>query len=429
MKRLVTMILLIGLLLTGCGTVEQTEHKGQILFYYSSVDPYAKEGFIAVDSQLEGKLTLSTMIREYFSAETPEGALPVIPQGWSFDSHGFQTDGVLILNFSGRGIPAVEESLALATMTRTFSQLSSVRRVRISTPGNHPPLTLSVNDVLLEDMAMFPQEELVLYLPDEDLRYLRREIRIVDSVAEEDKAMRILQLLLEEEDGEPHSIFPRGTKLLKAQVENGVCTVDLSSEFVRNMPQRYGAVRLAVYSIVNSLTELKGIRMVDFQIAHGTIDRIYDLDMSRGFSWEEDLLYGDGGYDGSIYPYAKDSELLVEVPLWLREEPNRSREEQLMTALLNYRGDDLVGHSIPDGTSLLSVRMAEDTCVVDLTAEFIDRAEGYRSQVLAVRSIVATLSTLPYVKAVEILVEGNRPQYYTNRLREVRTTVPEWFAE
>ena len=130
-----------------------------------------------------------------------------------------------------------------------------------------------------------------------------------------------------------------------------------------------------------------------------------------------------------MYLYDVNSELLVEVPVWIREESEQSTEEQLVRALLDYESPHLLRHSIPKGTSLLSVRMAEDTCVVDLTAEFINLSEGYISQELAVRSIVATLSTLPHVNAVEILVEGNRPQYEVATLRDIRQVDPTWFAE
>ncbi len=422
--------MLLSLLLCGCGSVEKTGKEGDFSFYFPSEDPYGAEKFLSVEKTFgEERPNLEELLSMYFSTEVPEGGKPLLPQGWKMSSYELQ-GGQLTVYFTGKDASYIEESQTIACLTRTFSQLEDVHRVKLCPPGDREPLLLSDNDLLLEDMGMFPREELVLYLPDEEFRYLHRETFVVDSLAEEEKPAYIINRLLEGSGtGEVHSCIPAGTKLLGIQVENGVCTVDLSSEFAREMPQQFHIARLAVYSIVNSLTELDGIRTVDIHVAHSSMEQLRYMDLSKGLQRDESLFAGSNGYDGSIYPYAMDSHLLVEVPVWIREDPAYSLEEQLIRALLDYEGEHFVCHSIPEGTDLLSVRMAENTCVVDLTAEFTDLTANPRSQRLAVYSIVATLSTLPYVEAVEILVEGNRPQYHTNMFREIRTVESKWFAE
>ena len=432
MKRLLMILLLIVLLLSGCGSVEQEPSAGDFHFYFPGGDPHEADGFVTMERIFGGEIPpLGELIRIYFSADVPQGGKPVIPVGWSFDSHGLQTDGLLILNFSGKTVAPIEESLALACMTRTFLQVGEIRRVKICPPGNREPMILGLDDLLVEDMGMFPREEIVLYFPDEQLRYLRRVTHMVDSVTEEEKSAYIMNRLLERTgESSPNTCIPRGTRLLDIQIENGVCTLDLSSEFVVDMPTDFRIARLAVYSIVNSLTELEGIQTVDIKVAHSPLEQIGLLDLSRGLQRDESFVTGNRGFDGSMYLYDVNSKLLVEVPVWIREDPDRSQEEQLLRTLLSYEeGAYFMRHSIPKGTNLLSVRMAEDTCVVDLTAEFINLSENYTSQKLSVRSIVATLSTLPHVNAVEILVEGNRPQYQATTLRDIRQPDPSWFAE
>ena len=431
MKRLLMILLLFVFLLGGCTSVEQETTGGGFLFYFPGQDPHMGDGFVTMERVFgEERPPLGELIRIYFSADTPSGGKPVIPTGWSYESHGSQTDGLLILNFSGETVSPIEESLALACMTRTFLQVGEIRRIKICPPGDSEPMILGLDDLLLEDMGMFPGEEIVLYFPDEQLRYLRRVTHKVDSNTEDEKYVYIMNRLLDRSgESAPNTCIPRGTRLLDISVENGVCTLDLSSEFVVDMPRDFKIARLAVYSIVNSLTELEGIQTVDIKVANSPLEQIGLLDLSHGLQRDESIITGSGGFDGSIYLYDVYSELLVEVPIWIREDPDRSVEEQLIRALLSYESPHLLRHSIPTGTTLLSVRMAEDTCVVDLTAEFITLSEGYTSQKLSVRSIVATLSTLPHVNAVEILVEGNRPRYQSNTLRDIRQTDPSWFAE
>jgi len=431
MKRLLMIILFLGILLCGCASVEPDTTEAGFLFYFPNEDPHVGNGFTTVERDFGDEIPpLGELIRIYFSTATPQGAKPVIPVGWSFASHGSQTDGLLILNFSGKSVSPIEESLALACMTRTFLQVGEIRRVKICPPGDRAPMILAADDMLLEDMGMFTREEIVLYFPDEQLRYLRRVTHTVDSDTETDKSAYIMNRLLER-DGEaaPNTCIPRGTKVLDIVVENGVCTLDLSSEFVLDMPRDFRRARLAVYSIVNSLTELEEIQTVDIKVANSPLEQVGLLDLSHGLQRDESIITGNSGFDGSIYLYDVNTELLVEVPIWIREESEQPIEEQLVRALLNYESIHLLQHSIPKGTALLSVRMAEDTCVVDLTAEFINLSEDYNSQKLAVHSIVATLSTLPQVNAVEILVEGNRPKYQVATLRDIRQVDPSWFAE
>ena len=433
MKRVVAMILLIGLLLCGCGG-QRVETEGDFLFYFPPEDPYGGEDFpTAAKTFGENIPSMDELFSLYFSQEIPENGKGIVPKSWSFSGYELQTGGLLVVHFSGSKVSSLEESLTLACLTRTFSQIEDVRRVKLCPPGGSEPLLLSVNDLLLEDMGMFPREELVLYFPDEKMRYLQRETRMVDSLAEEDKPAYILSCLLEEATaGKGHGCIPEGTKLLDIDVENGVCIVDLSSEFVKYMPEKFRTAQLAVYSIVNSLTELEGIRTVDIKVAHSSLEQPGLLDLSKGLQRDESLFATGSGYDGSIYPYAVDDELLVEVPVWLPGNSELPIEEQLIRALLDYEGDSMVRQSVPGDTSVLYARMAEDTCVVDLTSAFTDRVVDYRSQELAVRSIIATLSSLPHVKAVEILVEGNRPQYYRDYrdvLGDIRTVSEDWFRE
>ena len=433
MKRVISIFLLISLLLCGCALSGPAQEEG-FLFYFPPEDPYGGEAFPVVEKTFgEAMPEMDALFSMYFSQEPPVGGRRVVPKNWNFSAYEIQTGGLLVVHFSGSRASTVEESLALACITRTFSQLEEVRRVKLCPPGGSKPLLLSVNDLLLEDMGMFPREELVLYFPDDKMRYLQRETRMVDSLAEGDKPQYILSCLLEEAAaGKAHGWIPAGTSLLDVWVENGVCTVDLSSEFVRNISSNFRTAQLAVYSIVNSLTELEGIRTVDIHVAHSSLEQLGLLDLSKGLQRDESLFAGNSGYDGSIYPYGVDSELLVEIPVWLPGNSDMAIEEQLLRALLSYEGGRMIRHSIPQDTSLLYARMAEDTCVVDLTAAFTDRVKDKNSQMLAVRSIVATLSSLPHVKAVEILVEGNRPQYYmdyNDALGDVRTVSPDWFMD
>lgn len=63
-----------------------------------------------------------------------------------------------------------------------------------------------------------------------------------------------------------NSTIPEGTKLLSVVTENGICTLDLSREFVDNSPGGSAGEAMTLYSIINSMTELPYIDKVQFLI-------------------------------------------------------------------------------------------------------------------------------------------------------------------
>lgn len=63
------------------------------------------------------------------------------------------------------------------------------------------------------------------------------------------------------------SVMPEGTKLRSLVVKDGLATVDFSKEFKSKHPGGKDAEKMTIFSIVNSLTELKDIQKVKFTIA------------------------------------------------------------------------------------------------------------------------------------------------------------------
>ena len=113
----------------------------------------------------------------------------------------------------------------------------------------------------------------------------------------------------------------------------------------------------------------------------------------------------------------------------MTQDADRSQAETVLTALLNMPEKNGIRSCIPAGTKLLSTRMEGSSCVVDLTAEFVDDCPDAASQTRAVRAVVATLCKLRGVSGVEILVEGLAPVYRDPTLTSVRVPQAGWIAD
>lgn len=422
MKRLLGIVLLCLLCLGGCRGAGQTSDGTPFVFYY----PSSGGGETLVEATVyfpDGLPMLPELVQTYIESTPPEGAMSAMPIGWKTTQPAELIDGVLLLSFQGVEVPRIEGTLAAACLTRTFSAVDGVRSLCMTLPGRDEDLILSADDLLFTDTAMLPkQEQVVLYYPDESLRFLLRETRTVEAMAAEDKPAYILRQLLE---SKPHSCIPYGTRLLNIWVENGVCTVDLSNIFLRDLKNDFTTERMAVYSIVNSLTELEEIHTVDLWVAHAPVGELPWIGSVTGLLRDERIIRRESGEtEGTLYTVCGEADLLVPVAVQL----NEGTPEALIQSLLNY--EMTVGSSvIPRGSKLLSVRINEGTCVVDLTAEFMDGCADSRQERLALRCLIATLCRLPEVDRVELLIEGIAPTFQTAELQYVHSTESNWFAQ
>ncbi|MBR4308514.1 MAG: GerMN domain-containing protein [Oscillospiraceae bacterium] len=432
MKRVLGLLLLLGLLLSACGTSRKEESGFPLDFYYPAREPYSTGSFISARRYYDGKLPAAVeALEQYLTSSIPEKATSAIPAGWIFNSAKLGEDGTLEVHFSGKSASAMEETMAAACLTQTLCQLETVLRLKLCPPGDREPLLLSANDFLSMDLSMEPQKtEVVLYYPDSELQSLRKEVRQVENMEASEMPRYIVEQLLQGTAiGEAHGCIPVGTSLLNIDEHNGICTVNLSSHFTRDMSEDLNVVRLAVYSLVNSLTELSFIHTIDLQVAYAPPDSIAHLKLNQGFTRDESLIYREDATRISIYPQITELGELVQIPLYLPMREDVTIEEQVLRALLEYRGSNGISGTVPAGTSVLSMQLAEGLCIVDLTAAFLAEGMTREMEEVAVKSIVATLCALPEVKTVEILVEGLTPEYQNSELEEIRHMDLDWIYE
>lgn len=112
----------------------------------------------------------------------------------------------------------------------------------------------------------------VLYFGDEAKTKLIKEIRYVDIKEAKKGAETLASIMVKELITGPKAkgltaVIPEGTSLrAPVTIEDRVATVDFTKEFVDNHPGGKELAELTVYSIVNSLTELKDIERVKITI-------------------------------------------------------------------------------------------------------------------------------------------------------------------
>ena len=129
-----------------------------------------------------------------------------------------------------------------------------------------PTSSLAIDEETAE--VLNEKVPVILYFGDEQQTKLVKEIRYVD-ISEAKKGSEVLASIMVKEliagpkTDKVKSLIPEGTSLRGPfKIEDRVATVDLTKEFVEKHPGDEKLAELAIYSIVNTLTELKDVERV-----------------------------------------------------------------------------------------------------------------------------------------------------------------------
>ena len=284
-RRFLALLLAALLLLTACARQEAPEREETgFLFYDPAESPFGADGVLRTAAPDALPETPQAVVAAYLASAPPDGADAPVPDAWTLHAVSQESD-TLLVSFSGSPVSALERSLSCCCLAKTLLQLDGVRRVSITDPSGEAARVFADGDIQLTDTGMLPQQETVtLYLPDEQLRYLNRETRTVEAMAASEKPRFIVEQLLSS------ACIPAGTRLLNISVENGICTVDLSSEFSEGLQGGFSAERMTVYALVDSLTELSEISSVDFWVAGAPVQTLHRMDLTRGVTRDESLI-------------------------------------------------------------------------------------------------------------------------------------------
>jgi len=144
-----------------------------------------------------------------------------------------------------------------------------------------------------------------LYFANEANTKLVLEVRHISAEDARKKTSELAKIIVEELIKGPvtsglKATIPEGTKLRSVKVKDGTATVDFSKEFKTAHPGGVDAEKMTIYSIVNSLTELKDIQYVKFTIA-GKTEKEYlgGFRFDQPFPRSENLISRDTAVPGT----------------------------------------------------------------------------------------------------------------------------------
>lgn len=420
MKKWLSMLLAAAMLfLTACSFLpwnRQEETVQTISFYFVATgdDTYETGALYPEQRQLAAQdLTVEALLTQYWSGPRSDRAVQAIPAqlkllDWEL------TEGLLTMYVTDhwQQQTLLEAQLSEACLVMTLTQLPEVERLCIRTQqdveNDDPGQIRRREDFLLFDQsAISDQIAVKLYFADASGRFLVPESRTHSTDTTAELAEFIVQSLLDgPQTKDALAPLPEGTNLLSAELAQGVCTVNFSEAFVTNSPGTHMQARLAVFSVVNSLTELAEVERVRILCVGRSITNYAGLDLSRSLVREETAIESanPSSSDLDVTLYLPCGEKLAPVPVTVRQSSGKSGAEAVLSTLLSFEPANGYENPIPDGTAMIGYTIRNGLCTVTFNNAFAQQDAGENQLELAVRSVAATLCSMTQINRVVVRV-------------------------
>ncbi len=221
--------------------------------------------------------------------EKNEESRSAVPEGLELNSVTIDS-GLLSVDFNSvyYTMNPGEELAFKSAVVYTFTSLDFVDYVYITVDGSPLKMTNGQNlgklcreDIVIDgNISAEPTnyEILTLYFKNSDDTGLDTEIREVEVNPNQPIERYIIeQLIAGPENSGLKNVIPSDTKIRDISSADGICYVDLSSEFVTKQLGSEKDAIAAAYSIINSLGELESVDRVQFLIDGEKIDNYRNI--------------------------------------------------------------------------------------------------------------------------------------------------------
>lgn len=302
--RLLAAVLLLAALCTGCGEKQQegeaAAREGEYQIYYLDSSGIKLRACSYETETEDTEQLLGELAGQLLTAPADTEYQPVLTEKTKLLGMK-KNDNVLYLDFSKEynSMEPIREILCRAAFVKTLTQAEGIEFVSITCEGQpklnsagNPVGALSKSDFVegVTDINSYEQAELTLYFASQDGTALIPETRtVVHSANTSLERLVVEQLVAGPSDDGASPVIPKETKILNVSVAENICYVNFDSSFLAGVPNT--SEKLAVYAIVDSLTELQTVNKVQITV-NGSQDIMYRdaIPLNKPFDREEQYI-------------------------------------------------------------------------------------------------------------------------------------------
>ena len=250
----------VSVLLTSCGSRKEKKSEEAPSIRANQVTLYR-----ATKTTIEKKKDYLLKQPDSFNASIEE-ILPEFESGDGISIVSYEPDESNNVTFYivDIGMHSDEELLLYkAALVKTFSQISEIGRITVALTTQSGDISSSVSSVTYdhdsfffydEDEAYLNEDTVTLYLPNSSGRKLKRVISNINISGDDSMEMAVLKLL------QRYKVFSADTEILSVFTRSGICYIDFSEDFLDDSGRN--SAEVVIYSIVDSLTNMRGINSV-----------------------------------------------------------------------------------------------------------------------------------------------------------------------
>lgn len=265
MKKLILLIIPM-LLLASCSPAPQNSDGSCTLYYFEND---GSDRLVGVSDKLTATAAEDAVQEAFSKLQSTDNKklTPVIPRDIKLSDVSL-ADTTCRITLSKRylNIGKTSQAAINACLVKTLCSLPDIDRVAISCGDVVSEFTES--DFITEaPRTYYDMYTVNLYFANETFDGLQADSEIIFLTPDTTLEHAVVSRLLAPPSSDKLQIaVPAGTRLNNVYVSEGVCFVDLSSEFVTNAVHDEIHEGIALYSIVNTITELPMIDSVKFLI-------------------------------------------------------------------------------------------------------------------------------------------------------------------
>lgn len=276
-------ILLLLLMLGGCSAraQEPAADPGQGIYWIYRLDPNG-DALLKNTASVTGedpKGTADALLEELMKAPADSDSQSLFPAEVTLLGTNLQ-DNVYTADFSSEYLTLNRdrEVILRAGLAKTLTQVDGIDYIRVTCGGQplmdsagNPVGTFSGSDFVdsIANINSYERMELTLYFADGSGQKLRAETREAGHNTSTSTERLVLEQLIAGPQDNLGAVLPKDTRILNVSSADGICYVNLDTGFLTaELP---ATDTLAVYAIVDSLTELKSVSRVQL-MAGGSAD-------------------------------------------------------------------------------------------------------------------------------------------------------------
>ena len=417
-KRYMTAIIAAALLfsMSACDNLREDDNTEKLSVFYVNTKSYESGGeyIESVDYFIaENDDAIHNALDYLASPPADSGLISSLVKGTRIYSYSLNNGEIAVtLSPAYLLLNEMEKAIAKCCITLTMCNIDEVDSVSIYVDEKLVEEKLDARMMIIEDTDTNEfDKQISLYFPEENYYYLCAESRVLTVGQDKLLAEYVIEELIKStlSEGLKPSV-PDGTKLLSVVLKNGVCTVNLSSEFVANRPVSAAEQRMTVYSIVNSIVNLENIDEVRFQIEGNEAYGYEYVDLTDSFTAFESIIYDPREASklfATVYLGNAESGKMIKTPVVIDRVSEMTIEENIVRYVLGMSKVGGYESVIPKAVSLRSIANVNGECTVDLSAGLF---AGGSSKIATFAScaIAASIIDSGVANQVTITVEGKR---------------------